>query len=71
MSVCMPRCCFGEYANAAHVKSSVKLFGIVGAATKTFVGLVPHGNTGGANVSAFRRMPIAPDLQRLIDAAGG
>ena len=34
---------------------------IIGAATKTFVGLVPHGNTGGANVSAFRRMPIAPD----------
>jgi hypothetical protein len=43
---------------------------IIGAATKTFVGLVPHGNTGGANVSAFRRMPIAPELQRLIDAAG-
>jgi hypothetical protein len=43
---------------------------IVGAATKTFIGLVPHGNTGGTNVSAFRRMPIAPDLQRLIDAAG-
>jgi hypothetical protein len=37
----------------------------------TFVGLVPQGNTGGANVSAFRRMPMAPDLQRLIDAAGG
>lgn len=47
-----------------------QLFRIVGAATKTFIGLVPHGNTGGANVSAFRRMPIAPDLQRLIDAAG-
>ena len=44
---------------------------IVGAATKTFVGLVPHGNTGGANVSAFRRMPIAPELQSLIAAAGG
>ena len=48
-----------------------QLLRIVGAATKTSVGLVPHGNTGGANVSAFRRMPIAPDLQRLIDAAGG
>ena len=47
-----------------------QLLRIVGAATKTFIGLVPHGNTGGTNVSAFRRMPIAPDLQRLIDAAG-
>jgi hypothetical protein len=46
-----------------------QLVRIVGAATKTFIGLVPHGNTGGTNVSAFRRMPIAPDLQRLIDAA--
>lgn len=47
-----------------------QLVRIVGAATKTFIGLVPHGNTGGTNVSAFRSMPIAPDLQRLIDAAG-
>jgi Protein of unknown function (DUF3703) len=44
---------------------------IIGAATKIFVDLVPHGNTGGANVSAFRRMPITPELQRLIDASGG
>jgi hypothetical protein len=48
-----------------------QLVRIVGAAMMTSVGLVPQGNTGGANVSAFRRMPIAPDLQRLIDAAGG
>ena len=48
-----------------------QVFRTIGAATKTFVGLVPHGNTGGSNVSAFRRMPIAPELQRLIDAAGG
>ena len=44
---------------------------LAGAATKTWVGLVPHGNTGGTNVGAFARMPIAPELQRLIDAAGG
>ena len=42
---------------------------LVGAATKTFAGLVPHGNTGGSNVGALRPMPIAPELQRLIDAA--
>lgn len=56
-------------------RSTREVFGqllrIAGAATKTVIGLVPHGNTGGANVSAFRRMPIAPELQRLIDAAGG
>jgi Protein of unknown function (DUF3703) len=48
-----------------------QLVRIVGAATKTWIGLVPHGNSGGTNVGAFRRMPIAPELQRLIDAAGG
>jgi hypothetical protein len=32
-------------------------------------GLLPVGNTGGSNVSAFRRMPIPHDLQELIDAA--
>ena len=28
---------------------------------------VPHGNTGGANVSAFRPMPLPPDLATLLD----
>jgi len=42
---------------------------LIGAATKTPFGLVPTGNTGGANVSPVRRMAIAPDLQQLIDAA--
>jgi hypothetical protein len=42
---------------------------ILGAATMTAVGLVPDGNTGGANVSPLRRMPIPPDLAALIDSA--
>jgi hypothetical protein len=42
---------------------------IVGAATKTALGWVPHGNTGGTSVSALRRMRIPPELQRQIDAA--
>lgn len=42
---------------------------IVGAATKTAMGLVPQGNTGGANVSPFRKMPIASDLAALIQKA--
>lgn len=50
-----------------------ELFGqvvrIMGAATKTAFGLVPNGNTGGANVSPFKRMPIAPDVAALIEKA--
>jgi len=29
---------------------------------------VPVGNTGGANVSATRPMPVPPDLQAILDA---
>lgn len=46
-----------------------QLFRIVGAATKTAFGLVPQGNTGGANVSPFKKMPIAPELAASIKKA--
>jgi hypothetical protein len=46
-----------------------QLFRIVGAATKTAFGLVPAGNTGGANVGPFRTLPIPADLQILMRAA--
>lgn len=39
------------------------VLGVLGSA----VGVVPVGNTGGSNVSMFRRMPIEPELQRIID----
>ncbi len=39
------------------------ILGAVGSA----VGVVPVGNTGGTNVSMFKRMPIAPQLQSAID----
>ncbi len=39
------------------------VLGILGSA----VGVVPVGNTGGSNVSMFKRMPIAPELQNIID----
>lgn len=42
---------------------------VVGALTKTWIGLVPRGNTGGANVSAFKVMPTPADLAARIDAA--
>lgn len=31
------------------------------------VGVVPTGNTGGSDISMFKRLPIAPELQALID----
>jgi hypothetical protein len=46
-----------------------QIFRICGAATKTAFGLVPQGNTGGANVSPFKKMPIAPELATLIQRA--
>lgn len=39
---------------------------IFGASTKTAVGLVPKGNTGGANVSPLKKMPISEELELLI-----
>ncbi|HSI89327.1 MAG TPA: DUF3703 domain-containing protein [Pyrinomonadaceae bacterium] len=40
---------------------------IIGAATKTPLGIYPKGNTGGANVYFFKPMPIAGDLQAILD----
>ena len=37
--------------------------GVLGSA----IGVVPVGNTGGSNISLFKRMPIAPELQSIID----
>ena len=42
---------------------------MVGAALFTAVGLVPPGNTGGADVSGFLRMPVPADLQPVLAAA--
>ncbi|HEU4780179.1 MAG TPA: DUF3703 domain-containing protein [Steroidobacteraceae bacterium] len=44
-------------------------FRIAGAATKTFIGLVPSGNTGGAKVSPFQPMPLDPELAAIIEKA--
>jgi hypothetical protein len=42
---------------------------LVAASVFTAFGLVPEGNTGGADVSGFRRMPVPPDLRAAMDAA--
>ncbi len=39
---------------------------IVGAATKTAIGLVPTGNTGGSNVGPFRRMPVSDEFAAVL-----
>jgi Protein of unknown function (DUF3703) len=42
---------------------------LVGAATKTAIGLVPTGNTGGTQISPFARLPVPPELAQKIAAA--
>jgi Protein of unknown function (DUF3703) len=42
---------------------------IAGAAALTPIGLVPYGNTGGSNVSPFKRMPVPPELEAIIQRA--
>ena len=46
-----------------------QLFRIIGAAAKTAIGLVPEGNTGGSNISPFKRMPIPLELEQIMQAA--
>jgi len=40
---------------------------IIGAATKTAIGLVPKGNTGGTNISPFKRLPVSTENQAILD----
>jgi len=42
---------------------------VIGAATKTPLGIYPSGNTGGANVWFFKPMPIPDDLRKILDEA--
>lgn len=46
---------------------SGQIMRLVGAITKTFFGLLPAGNTGGSNVSAFKPMPISKENQAILD----
>ena len=39
------------------------VLGMLGSA----IGVVPVGNTGGSDVSMFKRMPIEAELQKIID----
>ena len=49
---------------AAAFGQAVRLvLGVIGSA----IGVVPIGNTGGTDISMFKRLPIAPELQEIID----
>lgn len=41
----------------------------LGVATKTAIGLVPQGNSGGADVSPFKRMRVESDLAAAVHKA--
>lgn len=55
------------WINRRFGEMSGQVFRIFGALTKTAIGMVPQGNTGGSNVSPFRSMPISDDLQHKIE----
>tara|TARA_B100001250_G_scaffold414522_1_gene453520 strand:- start:1318 stop:1686 length:369 start_codon:yes stop_codon:yes gene_type:complete len=54
------------YKNKSGREFSGQILRIVGAATKTAIGLVPTGNTGGANISPFKRLPISPEHGAIL-----
>ena len=53
------------------IKSTKEVFGqftrLVFGGVKSFVGTVPIGNTGGANVPPLKPMEIPNDLQEILN----
>ena len=47
-----------------------QIFRVIGASTKTPLGIYPRGNTGGSNVSPFKSLPIPEDLRAALEKAG-
>ena len=45
-----------------------QLLRIVLGALGSAVGIVPIGNTGGTDISMFRRLPLDPAIRRLLDS---
>jgi hypothetical protein len=61
-----------SYALRQHDSREVlgQIFRLGVAAPGSWTGRYPIGNTGGANVSAFRPMPIPDDLLSLLTSSG-
>jgi hypothetical protein len=55
--------------NELHGEAAGQLWRLAAASIFTAFGLVPEGNTGGADVSGFKRMPLPKDLKQALDAA--
>jgi hypothetical protein len=53
----------------AHREARGQVLRIVGAATKTAMGWLPTGNTGGANISPLKPLPIPEDLRQILKEA--
>ncbi len=56
------------------IKSAHEVLGqlprLIFGGVKSFVGKVPVGNPGGANVPALKSLPIEEDLQQMFEKAG-
>jgi hypothetical protein len=56
---------------AVHCREPAAMLGqaarIVLGAVGSLVGLVPTGNTGGTNISMFKRLPIEPELLKIME----
>jgi uncharacterized protein DUF3703 len=59
---------------AVHRREPVAVLGqaarIVLGAVGSLVGSVPTGNTGGTNISMFKRLPIDPELLKIMEDRG-
>jgi hypothetical protein len=56
------------------IKSSKEIFGqiprLIFGGVKSFVGAIPSGNPGGANVPPLKPFPITEEFQEIFDKAG-
>jgi hypothetical protein len=56
---------------AVHRREPVAMLGqaarIVLGTVGSLVGSVPTGNTGGTNISMFKRLPIEPELRKIME----
>ncbi|WP_422258643.1 DUF3703 domain-containing protein [Tabrizicola sp.] len=70
------RACFGSIGacwvgpySGTNARDLGQILWIVGAATKTAIGLIPTGNICGSHVSPFKRLSIPKDLAGTLAAA--
>lgn len=56
------------WRNRLQGEAAGQLWRLVAASIFTAPGLVPEGNTGGTDISGFRRLPVPHDLKQALDA---